>query len=112
MLGSKDFLNTIVVLEALEAFFLAQDIDVSLREHGAKPGGKFAPAMKMMEQRHAAEAGFPAIECCVQRIGKFAGVGIIPGASRDGGGSGVKILTIGREKMLPGGFASGRTGGG
>src|SRR5207245_3141484 len=92
VLGSEDFLETVVVLETLKAFFLAQDIDVSLRKHGAKPGGKFAAAMKMMKQRDATEGGFPAIERGVQGIGKFARVGVSERAPSDCGGSGVKKI--------------------
>src|SRR2546430_11138913 len=67
--------------------------------------------MKMMKQRDATEGGFPAIERGVQGIGKFARVGVSERAPSDCGGSGVKILTVRGEKMLPGGFASGSTGG-
>src|SRR5690242_19065995 len=102
----ESFLQAFVVLQTFQAFFLAQYVDVALREHGAKAGGKFAAALEMVEQRHAADGGFPAIECGVQGVREFACIGIARRSPGDGRGSGVKILAIRREEMLPGGLAS------
>src|SRR5690242_9665688 len=64
----------------------------------------------MVKERYAADGGFPAVERGVQRISKFTGIRIARRAAGNGSGRGVKILAVGSEEMLPGGFATGGAG--
>jgi len=66
--------------------------------------------MKMIEEGSAAERRFAAIERSVQRVSKFAGIGIAGRTPSDSGGSGVKISAIRGEEMLPCGLTSCSTG--
>src|SRR5438270_13450200 len=50
LLGGENPLDVFVVLETFEPFFLSQNINVALGENGAKPGGKLAAAMEMIEE--------------------------------------------------------------
>src|SRR5205085_10038856 len=105
-------LEPFVGRQTFEAVFLAQDVDVALREDGARPSGEFAASVEMVEQRHAGDGGFSAVERSVQRVRKFRGVGIARWAFGNGRRSGVKVLAIGSKKMLPGGLASSGARGG
>src|SRR5216110_273892 len=58
----ENLLEAFVILQTFQPFFLAQNVDVALSENGAKPGGKFAAAVEMIEERHAADGSFPAVE--------------------------------------------------
>src|SRR5258707_9810257 len=106
LLGRENLLEAFVVRQTFQPFFLAQDINVALREDGAKPSRKFAAAVEMIEERDAADSGFSAVERGVQGVRKFARIGIARRAPGNGRGGGVEILAICGEEVLPSGFAS------
>src|SRR5689334_13708894 len=101
----ENFFRAFLVLQTFQTFFLPQHVDIPLSENGAQPGGKFAAAMKMIEERDPTNAGFPAIKRRIQRVGEFASIGIACRAPGNSSSGGVKILAIGGEKIFPGRLA-------
>src|SRR5438105_9504935 len=112
LLGGKNPLDAFVVRQTFEPFFLSQNINVALGENGAKPGGKRAAAMEMIEERDAADSRLAAVKRGVQGAGKFARVRIARAALGNRGSGRIKAMAIGGEKMVPGRIATGRASGG
>src|SRR5216684_486397 len=106
MLRNKIPLMTFPVFQTLEAPFLPQDIDVTLGENSAQPRGELAAPIEMVEKGDAPKRCLAAVQCSVQGIGKFAGVGVACRAPSNGTSRRVKIGAIGGDEMLPGCFAT------
>src|SRR5438270_12495095 len=99
-------------LETFEPFFLSQNINVALGENGAKPGGKLAAGMEMIEERDAADSRLAAVKRGVQGVGKLARVSIARGALGNRGRGRIKGMAIGGEKVVSGRIATGGASGG
>src|SRR5437588_12908867 len=91
---------------------LTRNIKFALVDTGAKPGGKLAAAMEMIEERDAADSRLAAVKRGVQGVGKFARVSIARGALGNRGSGRIKVMAIGGEKMVPGRIATGGASGG
>src|SRR5690242_12125215 len=95
----------ILIVEGFEAAVFADGVDVTLGQHGAKPGFERAAAVEITEKGVFPAGAFrKSIEFGEEGVGEFASLRGGGAAAENSGRGGAQIAAILRDEMLPSGF--------